>query len=81
VVAGIALVGFTGENSFMAHRRYVSRINELQEEIDILTRQFQHDQSLLRKLQTDPKMVEKVARERYFMRRSGEDVFVMEDEL
>jgi len=81
VVLGVVLVGFTGENSLMAHHRYLSLINELQEEIDDYTRQFQHDQSLLRQLQTDPKMVEKVARERYFMRRSGEDIFVLEDEL
>lgn len=81
VVLGVVLVGFTGENSLMAHQKYLTRINELQEEIDDYARQFQHDQSLLRQLQTDPKMVEKVAREHYFMRRSGEDIFVMEDEL
>ncbi len=78
---GVALVCFTGENSLRAHRRYQAKIDELKEEIRQNTEQFERDQRQLRLLQTDPKTVEQVARERYFMRRDNEDIFVLEDEL
>lgn len=81
VVLGVIMVGFGGENSLRAHRDYEQCISELKQEIAALTEQFQRDQQQLRLLQTDPKTVERVARERYFMRRSNEDVFVLEDEL
>ncbi|MCR4918278.1 MAG: septum formation initiator family protein [Prevotella sp.] len=78
---GVVLVCFTGENSLMAHRRYQAQIEALQAEIQQNTEQFERDQRQLRLLQTDPKAVEQVARERYFMRRDNEDIFVLEDEL
>jgi cell division protein FtsB len=77
VVIGIAVVGFVGENSVMAHLRNKLRIGELQEEIDRYMTQYKQDQNRIRELNTDPKAMEKIARERYFMKTDDEDIFVL----
>ena len=74
---GITVVGFVGENSVMAHLRNKLRIGELQEEIDHYTTQYKHDQNRIRELNSDPKAMEKIARERYFMKTDDEDIFVL----
>ena len=40
---------------------------------------FDRRNSCLREMDSDPKTIEKLARERYYMKRPGEDVFVIRD--
>ena len=41
---------------------------------------FNKDNKELERLKKDPEAVRKVAREKYFMKTSNEDVFIIEDE-
>lgn len=75
--AGVALVGFFGDNSMLAHQRNEARKVELQEEIRELRLQHKRATEKLRRLDTDPMAAEEVARERYFMKREDEDIFVL----
>ena len=56
------------------------RISELQDEIDMYNAQYQNDQAQIRKLDSDPKAIKKIARERYFMKADDEDIFVLSDD-
>ena len=69
VVALIAviLIGFVDENSVWNHLRNQQRISELEDEIDQYTERYHQDQERIRTLDGNPKAIEKIARERYFM--------------
>ncbi len=80
LVAGVAFVGFIDKNSAWSHLRNVQRISELQAEIKGYRSQYERDKQQLHKLETDPKAIEKIARERYFMKMDDEDIFVLSDD-
>ena len=82
VVAMIAvvLIGFVDENSVWSHLRNKQRISELEGEIEQYTERWHQDQEKIRTLDSDPKAIEKIARERYFMKADDEDVFVLSDD-
>ena len=69
-IAGVVIVGFLDDNSFWSHFKNMQRINELQEE----TEKYNAD------LDRNPKAIEKIARERYFMKADDEDIFVLSDD-
>lgn len=77
---GVFIVGFLGENSVVAHLRNKGRIDELRLEVARNMAITKRNQEKLNKLQTDPKAVEKIGRERYFMKTDDEDVFVLSDD-
>ena len=79
-VIGVVLIGFVDENSVWNHMVNKQRINELQEEIDEYTTQNKNDQAQIKKLDSDPKAIKKIARERYFMKADNEDIFVLSDD-
>ena len=81
VVLGVLFVGFLDDNSLWAHMRNKQRIAELNEEIERYDKAYQRDQSQIRALQRSPKAIEKIARERYFMKADDEDIFVLSDDL
>ena len=82
VVALIAvvLIGFVDENSVWSHLRNKQRISELEDEIEQYTERWHQDQEKIRTLDSNPKAIEKIARERYFMKADDEDVFVLSDD-
>ncbi len=79
-VIGIAVVGFLGENSLMAHLRNVHYIGELNDEIDEYNEHAREDMRKIRELNRNPRAMERIARERYFMKQDDEDVFVLSDD-
>ena len=80
IVLGVLLVGFLDENSVMSHMKNRQRIAELQEEIDKYNAEWRRDQAQIRELDRNPKAIEKIARERYFMKEDDEDIFVLSDD-
>ncbi len=76
----IVVVGFVDENSVWNHLRNRQRISELESEIKDYTDRYHHDQEQIRMLDSNPKAIEKIARERYFMKTDDEDVFVLSDD-
>ena len=78
-VIGLLIVGVLDENSLWAHYRNKQHIKELESEIEAYESAFNRDQAKIRDLQHNPKAIEKIARERYFMKMADEDVFVMRE--
>jgi cell division protein FtsB len=79
-ILGVLIVGFLDENSLWSHLKNQHRISELQEEIDQYNAENQRDQAQIRELDRNPKAIEKIARERYFMKTDDEDIFVLSDD-
>ena len=77
VILGILIVGIIDENSFRSLAMYQIRIQELQAQIDDYQKQFDNDSVRLHILMNDPKGAERIARERYLMKRPNEDIFIM----
>lgn len=75
-------IGFLDENSVYHTRRKREHIAELKREIADYNRRFQQATDMLNSLNNDPHRLEQVAREKYYMKRADEDVFVIKaDEI
>ncbi len=80
ILGGVLVVGFLDENSLWNHFQYRQRIQELTEERDRYDAEFRRDQAQIKELNRNPKAMEKIARERYFMKADDEDIFVLSDD-
>lgn len=74
------IVGVVDEDSFLNRQPRRQRIDMLRQEIANYKRQYNNADRKIRELESNPKAVEKIARERYHMKRANEDVFVFMDE-
>lgn len=81
VVLGCIMVGFVDDNSMLRRLQLQMQITDLQEEIEKYRSMNDADTKQLRDLQRDSRAVEKIARERYFMKADDEDIFVLSDDL
>ena len=79
-VAAVLIVGFLDENSMWNHLKNRQRIEELTEEKARYNDAYKRDKAQIRKLDSDPKAMEKIARERYFMKADDEDIFVLRED-
>ena len=80
LIAGVAIVGFLDDNSVWSHMKNRQRIHELTEETEKYNAEYKRDQAQIRELDRNPKAIEKIARERYFMKADDEDIFVLSDD-
>ena len=81
IVIGVAIVGFLDENSIWSHLRNKERMGELKSEIEQLNQEHAHNQEQIKLLDKDPKAIQKIARERYFMKADDEDIYVLSGDL
>ena len=78
-VLGVLFVCFLDDNSLWAHLRNRDRIDELSGEIERYEKAYHSDQTQIHDLRCNPKAVEKIAREQYFMKADDEDIFVLSE--
>ena len=76
----VVFIGFVDENSVLSHMKNQRRIALLEEEIAEYTANYERAQAQIRELDRNPKAMEKIARERYFMKADDEDIFVLSDD-
>ena len=80
IVLGVIIVGFIDENSFMRRIQLELKISDLRSDINKYNKQYQDDSRQLREIRQNPKTIEKIARERYFMKADDEDIYVLSDD-
>mgnify|MGYP003462302617 FL=1 len=80
IVTGVLLVVFLSDNSLMKYIELGYQIDEKKEEIAKYSQQHDEASRALKELQRNPRAIEKVARERYFMKTDDEDIFVLSDD-
>lgn len=81
LIIGILFVGVIAENSFLQRIQLESKISDLKDQVEEYDTQYEGDMARLRELETNPKAIEKIARERYFMKADDEDIFVLSDDV
>lgn len=77
IVVGVAYVGFLDDNSFFQRAKYDMQISDLKEEIKKYNDRNEADNVELNSIKHNPRAIEKIARERYFMKSDDEDIFVL----
>ena len=76
----VLIVGFVDDNSFWnRHKRQVV-LSQLSAEIASYKEQYENDDRRLKELDENPIALEKLAREKYHMKRDNEDLFIVLDE-
>ncbi len=72
-------MAFFDTNSLLIHRELQQEINKLEQQKDFLQKEIEKDKKQLNEL-NDPKALEKFAREKYYMKKKNEEVFLIEYE-
>ena len=79
VLAFIVIIVFLDDNSLIQRAKHRTEIENLNAEIDKYRKQFDEDTQKLKELTTNPEAMEKVAREKYFMKKANEDIFIFDE--
>lgn len=77
IIIGFVLVGFVGENSFYNRMMLQFEIQDIEDEIAQYNKVYETGKKQLRDLERNPRNIERIARERYFMKTADEDIFVL----
>lgn len=77
VAAFVVWLLFFDKNDVIAQYEYRSEVNKLQEEKDFYVREIAKVKKDLNELNTNLNTAEKFAREKYFMKKDNEDIFVI----
>lgn len=80
LAVGVVIVGAVDENSVLQRIEYERQASGLREEIRRYNAESEAATRQLRELERDPSKIERVARERYFMKADDEDIFVLSEE-
>lgn len=79
VVAFAVIIGFLDENSLFRRLAYEREISQLKEEIEKYRADYEENTKRLNELNSNPDVIEQVAREKYLMKKPNEDIYVFED--
>ena len=79
VLIFIVVIGFLDENSLIQRVKHRSEISARNSEIEKYRKQYEEDTEKLKELTTNPEALEKIAREKYLMKKPDEDIFVFEE--
>ena len=79
VLAFLVIIVFLDENSLIQRAQHRQEINDLRTEIEKYRKQYEDDTERLKELTTNPEALEKIAREKYFMKKPNEDIFIFEE--
>lgn len=79
IAAFLVIIVFLDENSLIQRQKHQQEINTLKAEIERYRQQFEEDTRKLKELTNNPEAMEKIAREKYLMKRPNEDVFIFEE--
>lgn len=72
----IAILLFSGDNNYLINYKYEKEINELKAEIKANQDSAALFNARALELNTDPETLEKIAREKYGMKRDNEEVYI-----
>lgn len=73
------IIGFLDENSLYRRIKYAREIVLLEDEIEKYRKDYAESTRRLNELNSNPEAIEKVAREKYLMKKPNEDIYVFED--
>lgn len=74
----ITWMTFFDRNNFFAQSERRSELNKLQESKEYFTEQITAERKFSEELKTNAAAIEKLAREKYYMKRDHEDLFIIQ---
>ena len=80
VVFGV-FVGFFDQNSLLRRAGYMREESRLRDEIERYRTEYEENTARLNELKADSGAIERIAREKYFMKKPNEDIYVFEEDL
>ena len=79
VVGFLVIIVFLDDNSLIQRAKQRQEIKALTADIEKYRKQFEEDTEKLKELNENPDAMEKIAREKYLMKKPNEDVFIFEE--
>ena len=79
IVTFLVIIVFLDENSLIQRAKHQQEIKELTNEIEKYRKQYEEDTERLKELTNNPEAMEKIAREKYLMKKPNEDIFIFEE--
>lgn len=70
---------FFDANSFLIHHELDSEIDALQDNAEFYQKEIEHDRAFIEKME-DSNEMEKFAREKYYLKKENEDIYIIEHE-
>jgi len=70
---------FFDANSYLIHKELSDEIEKLERDAGIYQKEIDHDKSFMKNLEDEEEM-ERFAREKYYLKRENEDIYIIEHE-
>lgn len=77
----VVVIGFLDENSVVRRVGYAREESLLREEIEKYRKEYEENTERLNELVVDSGAIERIAREKYLMKKPNEDIFVFEEDI
>ena len=74
-------VGFYYQNSLLRRANYMREESRLLDEIKKYRQEYEKNTERLNELLADSGAIERIAREKYFMKKPNEDIYVFEEDI
>ena len=81
ILVFVLIIGVLDDNSLIRRVSHWREIRELNTEIERYRSQYEEDSRALKELTSYPEALEKIAREKYKMKKADEDIFIFEEDL
>ena len=75
------IIGFLDENSMLKRLKYTQEEHQLRSEIEKYRKEYEENTRWLKELMVDSDAIERIAREKYLMKKPNEDIFVFKDDV
>lgn len=75
------IVGFIDQNSMIRRWNYSREAAVLREEIEKYRKEYEENTERLNELAVDSGAIERIAREKYLMKKPDEDIYVFKNEI
>jgi cell division protein FtsB len=76
----VVWIAFFDQNNLITQIQYRMELNKLEEEREFYQEEIKQIRADLKELKTNPKTLEKFAREKYLMKKDDEEIFVIVEE-
>jgi len=77
----VVVIGFLDENSVVRRVGYAREESLLREEIEKYRKEYEENTERLNELVVDSGAIERIAREKYLMKKPNEDIYVFEEDI
>lgn len=70
---------FFDQNSYLIHRDLDKQVRELKRDKKNYTEKLKKERARINQMKNDSTEIERVAREKHFLKKEGEDIFIVEE--